>query len=274
MSALAHNSIEFVQNKGQWDGPFLFKAKTPLSTIFLEQHTITYLMEDIANAVKLEAAKHGVADVNSNYNFYAYKMNFVNALSSVSVKQSKIQNHYYNYFLGADSSRWKTELHPSLALDYIGMYDGIDIHIASEKGNIKYDCIVAPHANAAQIVLEYVGLQHMQIQKGNLVLKTSLGNVTELKPYAYQFIEGAKKIVPCVYHLESNKITYEFPNGYDENVTLIIDPTVVFATFTGSTADNWGFTATYDNQGNFYAGGFVSDQGYPTTTGAFQINYA
>ena len=274
MSALAHNSIEFVQNKGQWDGPFLFKAKTPLSTIFLEQHTITYLMEDIANAVKLEAAKHGVADVNSNYNFYAYKMNFVNALSSVSVKQSKVQNHYYNYFLGADSSRWKTELHPSLALDYIGMYDGIDIHIASEKGNIKYDCIVAPHANAAQIVLEYVGLQHMQIQKGNLVLKTSLGNVTELKPYAYQFIEGAKKIVPCVYHLENNKITYEFPNGYDENVTLIIDPTVVFATFTGSTADNWGFTATYDNQGNFYAGGFVSDQGYPTTTGAFQINYA
>ena len=91
MSALAHNSIEFVQNKGQWDGPFLFKAKTPLSTIFLEQHTITYLMEDIANAVKLEAAKHGVADINSNYNFYAYKMNFVNALSSVSVKQSKVQ---------------------------------------------------------------------------------------------------------------------------------------------------------------------------------------
>src|SRR5690606_18652029 len=51
------------------------------------------------------------------------------------------------------------------------------------------------------------------------------------------------------------------------------DPTVVFSTYSGSTADNWGFTATYDSGGHFYAGGIVNGAGYPTTTGAFQRSF-
>jgi hypothetical protein len=31
---------------------------------------------------------------------------------------------------------------------------------------------------------------------------------------------------------------------YDPKETLIIDPSVIFSTFTGSKADNWGYTAT------------------------------
>src|SRR5690606_24730169 len=54
---------------------------------------------------------------------------------------------------------------------------------------------------------------------------------------------------------------------------LIIDPTIIFASLTGSFADNWGFTATYDAQGNLYAGGIVRGVGYPTTLGAFQATY-
>ncbi|MBK6635542.1 MAG: hypothetical protein IPG38_15705 [Chitinophagaceae bacterium] len=32
--------------------------------------------------------------------------------------------------------------------------------------------------------------------------------------------------------------------GYDPGQPMVIDPTLIFSTFTGSTADNWGFTAT------------------------------
>lgn len=78
----------------------------------------------------------------------------------------------------------------------------------------------------------------------------------------------------CLKKRSANSVSYEFPDGYDLSQTLIIDPTVVFGTYTGATADNWGYTATYDQNGNMYVGGYVnaafSGTTYPTTTGAFQ----
>ena len=47
----------------------------------------------------------------------------------------------------------------------------------------------------------------------------------------------------------------------------------MFGTFSGSSADNWGFTATYDNSGNTYSAGVVFGIGYPTTTGAYQLAF-
>src|SRR5205085_2726763 len=48
----------------------------------------------------------------------------------------------------------------------------------------------------------------------------------------------------------------------------------------GSTADNWGFTATYDDTGNLYIGGLVNalaiagGGAYPVTPGAYQSTFA
>ena len=67
-----------------------------------------------------------------------------------------------------------------------------------------------------------------------------------------------------------NKVSFAFPNGYDKTEKLIIDPTLIFSTPTGSTASNFGFTATYDATGNAYGGGNVFGAGYPVTVGAFQ----
>jgi hypothetical protein len=205
--------------------------------------------------------------------YHVYKIVFENA-KTPSVEGSKRQTNYYNYFLGNDSTRWKTGIHPYLALDYKHLYDGIDVHVASDKGNLKYDFIVQPQADVQQIRLRYDGAEKLSIKDKNLIIQTSVGDVTELQPYAYQYIHGERKEVECRYRLKGNVITYHFPEGYDDQSVLVIDPTVVFSTFSGSTADNWGFTATYDNQGNFYGGGLVNGVGYPVSTGAFQTTYA
>jgi len=48
---------------------------------------------------------------------------------------------------------------------------------------------------------------------------------------------------------------------------------VIFGSFTGSTADNWGFTATYGPDGSMFGGGIVFDTGFPVSPGAYQTNY-
>ena len=54
---------------------------------------------------------------------------------------------------------------------------------------------------------------------------------------------------------------------------MIIDPTEIFFSYSGSTADNWGFTATYGPDGSFYGGGIVFAPGFPTSPGAYDESF-
>ena len=38
---------------------------------------------------------------------------------------------------------------------------------------------------------------------------------------------------------------------YDQNYQLVIDPLLIFSTYSGSSTNNWGETATYDQTGHF-----------------------
>ncbi|HTM64974.1 MAG TPA: PKD domain-containing protein [Flavipsychrobacter sp.] len=272
--ASAQNApLEFIENQGQWAGDFLYKSSSSQSDVYLEKDGFRYVVGQAENNGLADAYHHGLLKTPPVLKYHVYKMVFENA-KTPSVEGSKRQTNYYNYFLGNDSTRWKTGIHPYLALDYKHLYDGIDVHVASDKGNLKYDFIVQPQADVQQIRLRYDGAEKLSIKDKNLIIQTSVGDVTELQPYAYQYIHGERKEVECRYRLKGNVITYHFPEGYDDQSILVIDPTVVFSTFSGSTADNWGFTATYDNQGNFYGGGLVNGVGYPVSTGAFQTTYA
>lgn len=273
MAKSGNSTLEFVANKGQWDAPFLYKSITGGGNVYLEQNGITYQVEANDNSAKIHGVKENHLPVPQTLYFHTYKVTFEGALKA-EVTESKQQTHYYNYYLGNDKSRWKSGIHPSLNVDYKGIYKNTDLHVASEEGNLKYDFIVNAGGDAADIKLKFTGADGLSIEKGNLSIKTSVGTLQELKPYAYQYINDEKVEVPCKYKLNGNVVSYSFPQGYDNNYTLVIDPTVVFSTYTGSSADNWGFTATYDNAGNFYAGGASSGSGYPTTTGAYSTTFS
>ena len=266
-------TLEFVANKGQWDGPFLYKSVGANSAVFLEKGGFTYRIASPANSQLIHDIKHNKKTDAATLKFHAYKVLFEGANPAVTLKESKVQKHYYNYYLGNDPTKWKSEIYPTQNVDYESIYPGVDLHVASEKGQLKYDFIVKAGADPNVITMRYEGTDGLDVKKGNLEVKTSVGTITEMQPYAYQYVGGEKKEVSCRYVLRGDKVMFHFPKGYDKNSTLIIDPVVVFATYSGSTADNWGFTATYDNQGNFYAGGISDPSVYPTTPGAFQTTF-
>jgi gliding motility-associated-like protein len=272
----AQTTLEFVKNNGQWDGDFSYRSITGTGDIYLQKNAITYVLGEQGAMDKIDAYKHAQIKNPPTIKYHTYRMIFENSLTP-SIKEKRIQKHYYNYFLGNDSTRWKSGIHPALTLDYEGLYDGIDMHLYSEGKNLKYDFIVAPHKDPSQIRLKFEGADKVSLAKGgSLVITTSVGNVTELKPVVYQYSGEERVSVPCNYVLRNNTISFEFSKDYDHTLPLVIDPTVVFCTFSGSTADNWGFTATYDAAGNMYTGGFASDVlggSFPVSTGAFQTTY-
>lgn len=266
--------LEFVKNNGQWENKFEYKCVSGNGDIYLHKNAITYVLGEQGAWDRIDAFKHGQIINPPLIRMHAYRMLFENAKTE-KITESKIQSHYYNYFLGNDESKWKSNIHPALSIEYGNLYDGIDLHLSSELSNLKYDFIVAPNAKPDQIKLRFEGVDNLTIARdGSLLIHTSIGIVRELKPIVFQYINDEKVNVACRYTLSKNTVGFEFPNGYNEQYDLIIDPTVVFCTFTGSTADNFGFTATYDTLGNMYTGGFVRAIGFPVSVGAFQSTFA
>lgn len=265
----------FVANEGQWSAPFFFKSKSKSSQVFIEKNALVFHTWDgIAWGNFLEAA-HDQTPFSgpAKLQHHAYRMKFEGANPQSFFERLHPFPHYYNYFIGDDESRWRSGVKEYETIIIKELYKGIDLRVKLYGDGLKYDLLVHPGADVKQIRWKYEGIDSYKEKDGNIELETSLGGATEMKPEAFIETAEGRVTVPCAYKLRKGEITFEFPKGYDKTAELVIDPVLIFSTFTGSTSDNWGFTATYDSQGNGYAGGIVFGFGYPTTIGAFQTNY-
>lgn len=216
---------------------------------------------------------------------HAYNVTFENASESVTLVPDKALPSYNNYFIG-DRKNWATQCKIYQGILYKNMYDGIDIHYYTDNGFVKYDVIVHPGADPNTLVLKYSGQDKLSIKKNKLYVQTSVGTVQELEPHSYQLTSQGRVDVPCEYVLlPGNRVQFRLKD-YSPAATLVIDPAQYFCSFTGSKSDNWGYTATYDNSGNFYAGGIVLDEshlgggngglngnGFLVSGGAFQSSF-
>lgn len=263
------DAAQFAENLGQWDDHIRFRAAIPGGHMYVEKNCFTYNLYDEAS----RAALHGTGAPNPELiNAHAYRVTFMEADPDTRISTGEKSEYYENFFLGNDPDKWASNVHSYEVLQYDNLYDGVDMDLYSKDGSLKYDLIVHPGSDPSDIALLYEGVELELMTWGNLHVRTSLGDVIERKPYAYQIINGREKEVKCEYVLDGNVLRFEVKK-YNDKYPLIIDPVLVFSTFTGSTANNFGCTATYDNAGNMYVGGTVFGGGYPTTLGAYQVTF-
>jgi gliding motility-associated-like protein len=257
----------FIPNRGQFEEPVRYKADINGGVLFLEKDAFTFHFVDYSAFNKLHVGK--LTPAEDIVRAHAYKMRFVNS-SVLSLTEEHKTSDYYNYYLGDDQSKWAGGVFAYQEITYHSLYPGIDLQLYSKEEQLKYDYIIQPGADPAMIQQQYDGVSGIKLKNGNLIIQTSLITITEMKPVAHQVIDGKKVNVRCEFFLNGTLVTYRFPDGYDKKQTLIIDPTLVFASYTGSTADNFGMTATYDSQGHLFTGGMAYNVGFPVTVGAFQ----
>ncbi|HEY9081887.1 MAG TPA: hypothetical protein VIN73_01025, partial [Vicingaceae bacterium] len=273
-NVFASGELTFIENKGQWHKNVLLKSELNSGFVYLEKNRLTFDLYDVAMIEKY-AHHHNHYQLNeipNKLNWHAYNVNFKDGNPNPTIIKSEKVFAYFNYFLGNDPKKWASNVKGYKKVTYQEVYKGIDFQIYSTD-NLKYDFIVKAQANANQIKLVYNGQNKLQLKKGQLHVTTSVNTIIEDKPYAYQLINGNKVEVACNYTLENNELGFEFPNGYDKNYDLIIDPTLMFSSLSGSTANNFGYTATFDSKGFLYAGSSAFGTGYPVTSGAYSTTF-
>ncbi|NOS91847.1 MAG: hypothetical protein HOP30_07990 [Cyclobacteriaceae bacterium] len=281
LHVLAQNDpeLKFIQNKGQWSDVIDFQAKVPGGRVGVSATGFSVLLLDMKEMEERHLASHGDInesdghESNEGINGHFFRINLIGANTNAKPVVENQLDGYYNYFLGSDSCRWASNALAYATVTYKNVYDGIDFRVSSKGNNLKYDFIVQPEADPSQIKIEYNGVDAVEKIFGTLQIKTSVGTLTELKPVSYQQTELDQHTIATEYRLQNNLITFSFPDDYDECRTLVIDPLLIFSTYSGSTADNWGSTATPGEHGTLYSAGVTNlNQGgsFPTTTGAFQ----
>ncbi|HTE29885.1 MAG TPA: PKD domain-containing protein [Chryseolinea sp.] len=275
----------FIENKNQWPAPIQYAVGVPGGKMFLQTGGFTYYFLDKG---RLQTLHDHTADSNVSegqaigpdemIDAFGMRVDFVasnKATQPIAFGRSQV---YYNFFLGKDSCKWASDAHGYQGLLYPSLYEGIDLKVYSSDNNLKYDLVVAPQADPTLIKISYAGARGMFIDaSGDMQVDASIVQIIEKKPVAFQYIDGKKIYVPCTYRLADSQVSFLFPEGYDPCYELVIDPLLIFSTYSGSTADNWGSTATPGEHGNLYSAGVTNENAFggdfPATNGAFQVSY-
>lgn len=259
--------VRFTENKHQWNDDVLYRAQLDGGLLFLEKNCFTYNFYDKETLRKNHLGQNpsGSGLIRS----HAFRMTFLGASTNAMASGKSMTPDYCNFFIGKNKKKWANNVRNFNEVNYAELYPGIGLQVLGHENSIKYNFIVSPGANANEISLYYEGLDKISIKKGALVMKTSINEIIEEEPYAYQLVEGQKVQVPCKFELKNNTVHFKFPDSYDKSKELVIDPVLIFACSSGSTADNFGMTATYDTLGDLYSGGTCFDVGFPVTLGAY-----
>ncbi len=256
-----HSLIRFTENKNQWEEFIHYKAQLDGGALYVESNTLTYGFYD----KETFRSTHDHPKINpvNEIKTTGFKVSFLNSNANPLIESYNPSKDYNNYFIGNDKSKWAGSVKNYQKLLYKDLWKDINLEMLGQDNSIKYNFYIKPGGDAADIQLYYDKIESISLQEKQLIIKTALNELVEHEPYAYQNIDGKTIEVPCNFKLKKSIVSFSFPKGYNKNYELVIDPVLVFATSSGSTADNFGFCATYDSQGNLYSGSIAFGPGYP-----------
>ncbi len=270
-SAVERPVATFTENRGQWPEQVLYRSLFPGGALFVEKNAFTF---ELVKGGPLAHHGHDPAEAEKPFHAHAYRVTFEGAQPARN-EGYNAQGQYENFYLGKDPSHWGA--HCSIFGEVVlhDLYPGIDLRIDGAKG-LKYEFIVQPGVDPSIIRMRFDGQDGIQLKDGRLLVTTTAGLVVEEAPVCwapfFDGIDNKRILAPSAYRLRGQTVSFDVMAI--QGLPLTIDPELTFGSYSGSTADNFGFTATYDSDGALYGGGIVFDFGYPTTLGVLQPTFA
>jgi len=296
--------LSFIPNKGQIDDQVSFYIHGTNETIYFAPGGVTFALnystkskdnKEVRRLIqhRLNSDKKPM-DMDKDLRRWTVKMDFVGARKDVKPEGFDKTGAVVSYFKGKPEE-WKPGLPAYSKILYRDLWPGIDLVYMGEVNKLKYEFIVHPGADPAQIRLAYRGTERVEVtEEGRLRMTTPAGIFEDDTPVAYQEVKGERTSVPLAYALDDstkgqgpevvsgNKKTlemtpeervyeYSFDVGeYDRSATLVLDPAVlVYCGYIGGSGEDYALDIAVDDSGNAYVSGWTSssEATFPVTVG-------
>lgn len=252
----------FVENKGQWDSRVRYLLQSGGLNTWITDDGVVYDQYELTPAKATEPqamTRRG----------HVVSINFVGASSSPTARGNERQPGYHNYFIGNDPEKWATNVALYGRAQIEGVYPGIDAVFYLDAGKPRYDLVVSPGADPAQVSMHIEGATAIGVTPGgSLSIATSLGAIEQRELYAYQEIAGERKQVKCNFVVDGSREVRFDVGSYDRKRPLVIDP-LVYSTYLGGSDYEFGQDIAVDGSGSAYVTGYTTSTNFPTP-GAYQ----
>lgn len=161
-----------------------------------------------------------------------------------------------NRLVGRDESKWQRNVATYGKVTYPSVRDGVDLVFHGEDGQLEYDFVVAPGADPSKVALNIEGSDALSLtDSGDLAIKTAAGTLLQQRPRVYQRDEqGREHDVKASFRIAGDQQIAFNVDAYDRSRPLVIDPVMSYATFLGTSGDEWA-SGIATSGGNAYVVG-------------------
>ncbi|MHB8857268.1 MAG: DUF7948 domain-containing protein [Bellilinea sp.] len=280
-SALANLSrlpLSFIPNAGQTNPAARFLVKSLGGTLFFTPTGVVLLLPNPKNVLNPDAPG-GRETRLDRLPASAVWIQYLDSNLSAQLTGADPLPGEVNYLMGNNPKKWMTHLPTYAGVDYHELYAGIDLRYEGREGHLKSVYRVAPGADPAAIRWQYKGATGISIDDaGSLVIALpASGNPTgsttllEKAPVSWQDIDGTRVPVTTRYAVDADGLVhFVFPEGYNPNQPLVIDPELSYSTFLGSSGSEIGMAIVSGADGSAYVTGSTSSSDFPTV-GPLQV---
>jgi hypothetical protein len=266
----------FIENKGQWDERVRFQLRSGGKTLWLTNNGIAFdnlqsKPEEPTPASDIAAVPGKLHRAPKQFDRLVFYEDFIGALPSPSIEPIDPQPGAYNYLVGSDPAKWHTNVHGYAGVVYRDVWEGVDFKIHGNGPNLEQEFVVRPGADLSRVQVAYRGIERLEIAKdGSLLVHTAYGALRESKPRIYQEVPGKRAFIDGTFKLTS-ETAYTFDvEPTNPEFALVIDPTLLYSTYLGGSADEQGKGIAVDSKGSAYVAGLTSSADFPTTPGSLE----
>lgn len=263
----ANLPLSFESNRGQTDPRVKFLSRAGNRMLWLTTDEAVLAVGGISQPSRAAAKKSATLQEN-RVAPAVLRMKFVGANISPTIEGEGRQTGIVNYFAGKPDE-WRTKIPTYARVRYRGLYPGIDLIFYGNNRELEYDLVVAPGADPGQIKLAIAGAERIRIDaEGNLVLKTSQGEMIQQKPKIYQRKETKLAEVSGGYVITGKDEVGFRLGSYDPHAAVVIDPVLRYSTFLGGSSDiDRGNAIAVDSSNRAVVVGFTCSQDFPLSGG-------
>ncbi|MEP7290092.1 MAG: SBBP repeat-containing protein [Chloroflexota bacterium] len=262
--------LSFIPNVGETDSAVRFQVRSGAGTLFFTPGEVVLSLSSQKQHSSPVEKIAVLADPPS-----VVRLRFEGANPTPTITGTELLPGIVNEFIGNDPTQWHSNIPTYAGVVYKDLYPGIDLRYDGHTGLLKGTYTVAPHADPTLIRWQYGGASgaHIDSASGDLLIELPNGKtLTEQAPIVWQQYAG-QHIPVDVHYTQSDTGEIHFTVGdYDVDLPLVIDPTLVYSTYLGSSGDDYGQGIAVDSSGSAYVVGETTSINFPVDN-AFQPTF-